>query len=412
MILPFALWLLLIALLPHSAPQWWARHYWKLSLALAAVTIGYYLMALRHEASAPLLHTGYDYLSFITLIGSLYVVSGGIHVKVPGDATPARNVCFLAAGGVLSNILGTTGASMLLIRPWLRMNSSRPAVHHVVFFIFVVANVGGGLTPIGDPPLLLGYLKGVPFWWVLQHCWMPWLFSMALLLGVFYYFDRHGHAPAIAEDRGQWAFSGGWNLIFLAAIVGAVFIPQPILLREAVMLAAAVASYFMTPPEIHESNHFDFEPIIEVAVLFFGIFATMMPAMDWLGAHAQSFLGHNLSPARIFWRSGGVSSVLDNAPAYLAFASSLTGVFGGAPQAGNLNLLPLARSGSAYLAALSVATVFFGAMTYIGNGPNLMIKAVAQRQKIVLPSFLGYVVHWAVPILLPVLVILQIIFVR
>jgi Na+/H+ antiporter NhaD/arsenite permease-like protein len=408
MILPFALWLALIALVPHYFSQWWTRHYGKLALLFAATTIGYYLFALPADAAQTVFRTGRDFFSFVVLIGSLYVVSGGIQITVQGKGGPWLNVCFLALGGVAANVLGTTGASMLLIRPWLRLTESRAAARHVVFFIFIVANIGGGLTPIGDPPLLLGFLKGVPFWWVLQHCWPAWLLTMGLLLGVFYVMDRRDYAraprPAPAASSRHWRCDGLRNLVFLAVIVAAVFVPHPRFLREGLMLAAAAGSYLTTGKKIHEANQFDFGPILEVAVLFFGIFATIMPALDWLQANAQSILGPNPSPALVYWSSGGLSSVLDSAPAYLAFASALSGLFGG------MSSLP--QNAPVHLAALSLATVFFGAITYVGNGPNLMVKAIAERRGIRLPTFPGYFFKWAVPILLPLLLILRVIFVR
>jgi Na+/H+ antiporter NhaD/arsenite permease-like protein len=404
MILPFALWLALIALVPHYFSKWWARHYGKLALLFAAATVGYYLFVLPADASQTVLRTAHDYFSFIVLIGSLYVVSSGIEITVLGEGGPWRNVCFLALGGLAANVLGTTGASMLLIRPWLRLNASRPAARHVVFFIFIVANIGGGLTPIGDPPLLLGFLKGVPFWWVLRNCWPAWLLSMGLLLGAFYVMDRRHYVQLPGASSRRWRCDGLWNLVFLAIIVGAVFISRPLFLREGLMLAAAAASFLTTGKKIHDANQFHFGPILEVAVLFFGIFATMMPALDWLQANARSILGQNPSPALVYWSSGGLSSVLDSAPAYLAFASALSGVFGG--------MASLPQTGAAHLAALSLGTVFFGAVTYVGNGPNLMIKAVAEHQGIRLPTFPGYVFKWAVPILLPLLFIVWMIFVR
>jgi Na+/H+ antiporter NhaD/arsenite permease-like protein len=404
MILPFALWLGLIALAPLCFSQWWTRHYGKLALLFAAATTGYYLFVLPADASQTVLRTAHDYFSFIVLIGSLYVVSGGIHIELQWEGTPWRNVCFLALGGLAANVLGTTGASMLLIRPWLRLNESRPAAHHVVFFIFIVANIGGGLTPIGDPPLLLGFLKGVPFWWVLRHCWPAWLLSMGLLLGAFYVMDRRHYArapqPAPGESGRRLRCDGLWNLVFLSVIVAAVFIPRPWFLREGLMLAAAAGSFLTTGKKIHEANQFSFEPMFEVAVLFFGIFATLMPVLDWLYGNASIILGSEPSPSLVYWSSGGLSSVLDSAPAYLAFFSALSG-------------LSLEQSGIArQLAALSIATVFFGAVTYVGNGPNLMIKAIAERQGIRLPTFPGYVFKWAVPILLPLLLIVWMIFVR
>ena len=405
MILPFALWLGLIALVPHYLPNWWMRHYGKLALLFAAATIGYYLLVLPADAAQTVLRTGHDYLSFIVLIGSLYVVAGGVQITIQGNGGPWVNTCFLALGGVAANVLGTTGAAMLLIRPWLRLTGSRAAARQVVFFIFIVANIGGGLTPIGDPPLLLGFLKGVPFWWVLQHCWPAWLLSMGLLLGVFYFMEQRDYARVPrsipGESRRRWGCDGWWNLVFLAVIVVAVFIERPLFLREGLMLAAATGSYLTTGKQIHEANQFSFRPMIEVAVLFFGIFATLMPALDWLYENASSILGRNPSPALVYWSSGGLSSVLDSAPAYLAFYTALSG----------LSLLSKSY-GAANLAALSLATVFFGAATYVGNGPNLMVKAIAERQGVRQPTFPGYFFKWAVPILLPLLIIIRWIFVR
>lgn len=413
MILPFALWLILIALAPLYFSHVWIRHYGKLSLLFAAGTIGYYLFFLPKAAFHTVLLTGMDYFSFIVLIGSLYVVSGGIVINLKGvQARPWDNVCFLAIGGLLANIFGTTGASMLLIRPWLRMNQSRAAAHHVVFFIFIVANIGGGLTPIGDPPLLLGYLKGVPFWWVLMHCWMPWLLIMGLLLGVFYYFDRRHYTPQNAAPVHESIAFNWWNVLCLAVIIGAVFISHPPLVREILMLAAAAVSYYTTDKKTHETNQFHFAPMIEVAVLFFGVFATMMPALDWLEGNARTALGKSLSPTLVYWTSGGLSGVLDSAPAYLAFASALSGVFNGPGHGGNAGLQPLMHGGSNYLEALSLGTVYFGALTYVGNGPNLMIKAVAEHRNIPVPHFLEYVFKWAVPILVPLLLIVGLIFLR
>jgi Na+/H+ antiporter NhaD/arsenite permease-like protein len=402
MILPFALWIVLIALAPHYFSRPWTSHYGKLALLFGATTIGYYVFDL--HAVQPVFAAARDYFSFIVLIGSLYVVAGGIHISAEGESSPLRNVLFLAVGALVSNVLGTTGASMLLIRPWLRINQSRPAAHHVVFFIFIVANIGGGLTPVADPPLLIGYLKGVPFWWVMRHCWPAWLFAMGLLLGVFYIIDSRNYKPSGIHAVGRWHFEGLWNLAYLAVIVAAVFFSTPVFLREGVMLAAAAGSYLTTGRRIHAANQFHFGPMIEVGILFFGIFATMIPALDWLQTNARTILGPNPSPSLVYWSSGGLSSVLDSAPAYLAFASALAGVFGG--------MSALSQTAAAHIAALSIGTVFFGAVTYVGNGPNLMIKALAERQGNRVPSFPAYVFKWAVPILVPLLLIVWMIFVR
>jgi Na+/H+ antiporter NhaD/arsenite permease-like protein len=409
MVLPFGLLLACMAVLPLHWPQWWERHYPKVTLALAALTLAYYLFGLPPAALSTIDRTARDYAGFIVLIGSLYIVSGGIHIQVKGEGSPGLNTLFLALGGLVSNLLGTTGASVLLIRPWLRLNRQRAAVHHIVFFIFIVSNVGGCLTPIGDPPLLVGFLKGVPFWWVLQHCWPMWLLSMAFLLAVFYFIDRRHEAGATrapAETEPRWRFDGLWNLAFLAIVVAAVFVRRGRFLGEGLMIAAAAASFLTTGREVHEANEFSFRPMTEIAVLFFGIFATMMPALDLLREDARQLFGPNLAPSLVYWGSGTLSAFLDSAPAYLAFFSAMTGygVHGASAAARNFD--------GVIVAALSVATVLFGAVTYIGNGPNLMVKSIADHQKVPTPTFVAYLFKWAVPIMLPLLLMLWIVFFR
>src|SRR5437762_1049916 len=272
MILPFVALLLSIATLPLVVPDWWSRHYPKVACSLGAITVLYYLFGL--NAHQRVLHVGHEYLSFIVFIGSLFIISGGIHISVKGEATPRMNVLFLFIGAVLSNLLGTTGASMLLIRPWIRMNKYRVTAHHIVFFIFIVSNAGGCLTPVGDPPLFLGYLKGVPFWWVLKRCWPMWLLAEAWLLGIFYSLDLLNYSrtpgPLRRElvQNEEWRFDGLGNFPFLLVILGAVFVQHPALLREGLMLIAAILSYRTTNKTVHEANHFNFHPIQEVAILF------------------------------------------------------------------------------------------------------------------------------------------------
>ena len=359
-----------------------------------------------------MLDTAHEYISFIALIGSLFVVSGGIHVGVKGEATPLANVIFLLIGAVIANVLGTTGAAMLLIRPWLGMNQGRVSAHQLVFFIFIVANVGGCLTPIGDPPLFLGYLQGVPFWWVAKNCWPMWASGVGLLLGIFYVLDRRNFskAPRAAREKetahATWKFVGLTNLFFLAVILGAVFVNQPACLREALMLAAALGSYFTTKKSVHAANDFNFHPLKEVAMLFAGIFATMMPALDWLGQNARSLLGAHPSSGTFFWSTGTLSAVLDNAPTYLGFFSALLGVTGAQGTA------DLVARDSVSLVAVSVGAVFFGAATYLGNGPNFMIKAIADQRKIPAPSFLEFVFKFTMPCLLPVLLTVWLLFFR
>ena len=451
LILPFALLLGAMAVGPVLAPKWWAKHYPKIALGLGAVVVAY-LLARRDTAS--LGHALHEYVGFISLIGALFVVAGGIHLEIPGAATPAKNVLFLFTGALLANILGTTGAAMLLIRPWLRLNQNRLGAHHVVFFIFLVANVGGGLTPIGDPPLFLGFLQGIPFWWVAQNCWPMWAVAVSALLAIFYAVDKiHfskssekmcaasllkaavnapqskrfaksesagqarerldcGGFSAAFEDNGgslagkSWNLTGLPNLFFLAVILGAVFIGKPLFLREGLMLAAAAGSYFTTKKSIHAANNFNFHPLNEVAVLFAGIFVTMIPALAWLDANAALLLGKNPSPEIFFWGTGALSSVLDNAPTYLGFFGALSGVTD-APDTGAL-LAAHARA----VAAISTGAVFFGAATYIGNGPNFMVKSLAEQSGAETPSFLRYVWQFTVPLLVPVLALVWWIFFR
>jgi Na+/H+ antiporter NhaD/arsenite permease-like protein len=407
MILPFVLLLGAIASGPALAPKWWLRHYAKIALGLGAITLGYYIFILR-DATA-LGHTAHEYASFIALVGSLYVVSGGIHIGVKGEATPFRNVIFLLVGAVIANVLGTTGAAMLLIRPWIRMNKYRITAHHVVFFIFIVANVGGCLTPIGDPPLFLGYLQGVPFWWVAKNCWPMWATGIGILLAMFYVVDKINFARCPKPIREKetatetWRCEGMANLFFLAVILGAVFV-KTIFLREILMIAAAAGSYFTTKKSVHAANHFDFHPILEVIILFAGIFATMMPALDWLNQNAPRLLGENPSPGIFFWGTGVLSSALDNAPTYLGFLSALFGVTGAK------DIGELLQQNSIHVLAISIGAVFFGAATYIGNGPNFMVKAIAEQQKVSTPTFFGFIFKFALPFLLPVLAVVWLLF--
>ncbi len=408
MILPFGLLLATIALAPLFFADWWQKHYPNVAFALGALTLGYYLFGL--HAHQRVLHTAHEYVSFIALIGSLYVVSGGVHIVVRGEATPLVNVAFLLIGAIIANVLGTTGASMLLIRPWLRMNKYRVTAHHVVFFIFIVSNVGGSLTPIGDPPLFLGYLKGIPFWWVAEHCWPIWAVGVGVLLAMFYVVDslNYRRAPKPVRERQtaqeRWKVEGLPNLFFLGVILFAVFINQPPFLRELLMLAAALGSHLTTRPSVHAANDFNFHPIREVAILFVGIFATMMPALDWLQANASVLA--DPTPAFFYWGSGLLSSVLDNAPTYLSFISVLIGAVH------DTDVNHLLATQTINVVAVSVGAVFFGANTYIGNGPNFMVKAIADQHNIRTPTFLGFVFKYTLPYMLPMLVIVWWIFFR
>lgn len=409
-ILPFALLLGAMAFAPILAPRWWTKHYAKVALGLGTIVAGIYFFVLRDPAS--LGHAAHEYVSFIALVGSLFIVSGGIHIGVKGEATPLGNVIFLLAGAGAANVFGTTGAAMLLLRPWIQLNKSRIAAHHLVFFIFIIANVGGCLTPIGDPPLFLGYLQGVPFWWVTNKCWPMWAVGVGGLLVIFYaldkiHFHRAPHSSRENETASQgWQFSGRPNLFFLAVILSAVFVQRPNFLREGLMLAAALGSYFTTKKGVHAANDFNFHPLTEVAVLFAGIFATMIPALAWLQAHAPALLGAQPSPGIFYWGTGSLSAVLDNAPTYLAFLSALFGVTGAADASALLG------QNAAHVLAISIGAVFFGAATYLGNGPNFMVKAIAEQNGVPMPSFMAFLLKFTLPFLLPVLILVWLLFFR
>ncbi len=411
-IIPFVLLLLMIAVMPFVNQAWWGRNYRFVAIGLGLVVAGYYILGLGNAARVwSSLH---EYGSFIALIGSLYVVAGGIHITIKGRSTPAENLMFLAAGAIIANLLGTTGASMLLIRPYIRNNRYRLSAYHIIFFIFIVSNIGGALTPIGDPPLFLGYIKGIPFFWITSRMILPWLLAGGVVMAVFYLIDRYHYRKVAGELRRQVEqendtakASGLHNLIFLAVIIGSVFIEHPLFLREALMLGAAAASYYTTRPQVHQQNGFSFHPIEEVAYLFAGIFLTMLPALDWLSANAAG-LGIS-SPGGFYWITGALSSFLDNAPTYLNFLTAALGLAGlEVNNAGDV--ARYLASGAAQVAAISAAAVFFGAMTYIGNGPNFMVKAIAESSGVTMPGFFGYIAKYSLPVLLPVYLLVWIIF--
>jgi Na+/H+ antiporter NhaD/arsenite permease-like protein len=414
LMVPFILQLLAIAVMPFLAHHWWEHHYPKVSVVLGSVPVLYYLLVL--HAGSRLLEALHEYASFIILLASLFIAAGGIHIMVKGESTPRRNLLFLVIGAILANLIGTTGASMLLIRPWVRMNRYRITGFHTVFFIFLVSNIGGALTPIGDPPLFLGFLKGIPFWWTLEHLWRPWLLVVGLIGAIFYLIDRGNflRAPRSVRDKEtseeKWGIKGLVNLLPLAAILLGVFLPSP--WREIVMTSAAVLSWCITPRQIHEMNAFSFAPIREVAWLFLGIFATMIPALDYLEHHATALASSfGMGALHFYYFTGILSSVLDNAPTYLAFLSVELGLQGGTlgnPQ----DVLRVATQDPAHLIAISLGAVFFGAMTYIGNGPNFMVKSIVSESGATTPGFFGYILRFALPILLPVLALAGWIFLR
>jgi len=403
-VLPFAAMLLAIAILPLFAPGLWESNLRKLAVG-AVLGLPVLVLYVRHDPAA-LWHTAGDYLSFMALLASLFVISGGVLVTGDIEARPAVNTAFLAVGAVLASLVGTTGASVLLIRPLLATNQERRHVAHtVVFFIFVVANIGGCLTPLGDPPLFLGYLLGVPFTWTLRLA-PHWLLANGMILTVYYFWDRRAHAredeAAIALDAATVRpirVTGQRNLVLLLAVVASVaFLHAPY--RELAMVAVSALSLAVTPRAVRDENRFTFHAIAEVAALFAGIFLTMVPALDILHARGRE-LGLT-QPWHFFWSAGLLSSFLDNAPTYLTFLAIAQSLG-----------LPAEVAGVSHrvLAAISAGAVFMGANTYIGNGPNFMVRSIAEERGIKMPSFLGYMAYSGA-VLIPVFIVITLVFFR
>jgi Na+/H+ antiporter NhaD/arsenite permease-like protein len=431
-VLPFAGLLLSIAVLPLAAPHFWESNRNKgLVAALFSVPVALYLVAALgsfgvHELGEKVK----EYVAFMLLLGSLFAITGGIHVRGSLSGTPLVNTGVLALGGLLASVIGTTGASVLLIRPLLRANAPREQKTHVfVFFIFVVSNCGGLLTPLGDPPLFLGFLKGVPFAWTFQ-LWREWLFVNGCLLVIFNVWDqrvldleereRPGSQLEAVMEHEPLRIEGRRNFVFLLGIVATIAAagrglgnagePWPFGVQEALMAGISLAAYLATPGRLREANAFGFGPIVEVAVLFAGIFVTMAPALLLLNAHAESFGVRE--PWQFFWAAGALSSFLDNAPTYLTFAATACGL-ADVPLEGRYlaEYLALGREAAEILAAISCGAVFMGANTYIGNGPNFMVKAIAEENGVRMPSFFGYMAY-SCGILLPLFVLCTLLFFR
>jgi len=405
--LPFVLLLVAIALAPLIAQHHWERHYHKLCVFLAGIVCLYYAVAVKEWARV--VHAGADYVSFMVVVGSFFVVAGGIHLRVRAPSGALRNTLFLFFGAVLGNLIGTMGASMLLIRPWIAMNRSRIAPMHIAFFIFLVSNIGGALLPVG-PPLFLGFLKGVPFAWVLQNCWRQWLLTVAIVLLVFFVLDlinlRARKRPIHESEITQWRCDGAHNFLFLFALLAAL-IAVPAGWREPLVVLTALGSYLGTSQRIRDANGFSFAPLKEIGWLFLGIFGTMIPILDYMERSAEK-LGL-ASQAAFYWGTGLLSALLDNAPTYLAFFAAALGLhhfeINDPLQVANF----ISKNGGE-LTALSLGAAFFGALTYIGNAPNLLVKTIAEHAHAPTPSFVGYICKFAIPVLIPIFALISILF--
>jgi len=425
--IPFAGMLLSIAILPLAAPKLWHHHFGKIALGWALLFLLPFLATSgAHATAAVLAHTLLaEYIPFIVLLTALFTVAGGIYIRGNLHGSPALNVGLLAIGALLGSVMGTTGASILMVRPLIRANDNRTSVAHVfVFFIFIVSNAGGALTPLGDPPLFLGFLKGVDFLWTLQAMLAPMLFIGGILLALFYVIDRHAWRRESPEIKGrssvarQIRIEGSHNVLYLIAVAGTVLasgiwnrdvtipiglgiaLPLNGLIRDATLIALSLLSWKTTKQSIRVENAFTWTPMQEVAILFAAIFITMIPMLAMLKAGSHGPFAPLLSlvstpdgkpiDAAYFWLTGGLSSFLDNAPTYLVFFN----LAGGDAQ----ELMgPLAST----LLAISAGAVFMGANTYIGNAPNFMVRSICEERGAKMPSFIGYMA-WSGAILLPV----------
>jgi Na+/H+ antiporter NhaD/arsenite permease-like protein len=434
---PFAGVLLSIALLPLLAPIFWHHHYGKVCAAWSlAFLLPFALVFGPAAAGQGLVHALLaEYIPFILLLTALFTVAGGIFIRGNLHGSPGRNTAILAIGAVLASFMGTTGASMLMIRPLIRANDNRMhKAHTVVFFIFIVSNAGGSLTPLGDPPLFLGFLKGVDFFWTVSHIFPETLFLVGTLLALFYGLDSwfyHRREEVLpvdpTPDTKGVGFDGLVNFWLLGAVVGLVLLSGfwksavifnvfgtdvglPGLVRDAGLIAVTLMSLKFTPAQVHSDNQFSWGPMEEVAKLFAGIFLTIIPVIAMLKAGVNGPFGAVVSavtradgspdPMMYFWATGALSSFLDNAPTYLVFFNTA----GGDPKVLMTSLAPT-------LAAISAGAVFMGANTYIGNAPNLMVKAIAEDRNIKMPGFFGYMA-WSAAILIPLFIIISFIWFR
>lgn len=425
-LLPFVCMLLMIAVGPLVAEKWWESNTNKLivSFVLGVPTA---IFLINHGLGANIEHQMlYDYLPFIILLTSLYVITGGIHLSGDIKASPAVNTLFMGIGFVLASLMGTTGAAMLLIRPLIETNRQRQyKAHTIMFFIATVANCGGLMTPLGDPPLFLLYLRGAGFTWFLSM-FPQWITTGLLLMGIYFLYDtyvyrRKEEVMALIKDStdvSPLCLSGKINIMYLLFVVLSVafinesFIPAmgeedaPMwikFLREIVLLGLIFLSYYTTRQSVRQSNHYSWKPILEVAVVFVGIFMTMIPALLFLKEHAASFGLHQ--PWHFYYATGALSSFLDNAPTALAFHGVASGLVASGQAVAEVAGVP-----EHLLQAISMGAVFFGALTYIGNGPNFMVKSIAEENGIKMPSFFAYMAKFSLIVLLPIYILVQAVF--
>ncbi|MCC7431299.1 sodium:proton antiporter [bacterium] len=430
MVLPFVILLVMIATGPLFFGHFWHHHYGKVSGGLGLLTVVYYLLILNDFYT--LLHCLSEYVSFLGLLTPLFIASGGILIRIHKKATPILNSVILIIGAFIANLMATTGASMLLIRPFMQINKGRLKPYHIIFFIFIVSNIGGVLTPVGDPPLFLGFLKGVPFFWTATHLWHFWLIGVGITILVFFILDSRNKQESLTQNTsGKIEIIGGKNILFILGVVISIFMDPDIIkegafhnflvmikdtfhifgLREILFFAIAFVAYKSSNKEALKENEFNFDPILEVAYLFIGIFLTMQPALALIAEFAKANK-ETLTVTTFFWSTGTLSSVLDNAPTYLSFLTAAMGKLGFEFPVTQEMVAEVSGSIFYYLEAISVGAVFFGAMTYIGNAPNFMVKAIAEQHGVEMPAFVQYIFKYSIPILLPIFFVIWLIFFR
>lgn len=422
MCVPFVGLILSIALLPLVAPKLWHKHYGKVAfgwLVAGAWSIGHFLSpetAVRSISHALV----EEYAPFVCIVFALYTISGGLRVHVHANPSPLLNTTLLFLGAIFANLVGTAGATMILIRPFLKLNHHRAnRTHQVVFFIFAVSNIGGTLTPLGDPPLFMGFLKGVDFFWTAQHLWAPYIVTLSLLLAIFYVVDRvlceDSFKTQPADHKINVSIDGKMHFLLLLGVIGLVLqsgiwkpeeyfhvlgieVGTQNMVRDVGMILLAALSVLMTPMKIRRGHEFHWEPFLEVSKLFLAIFITLIPVVCIMQQWGSQ-LATPLSASEYFWFTGGLSAFLDNAPTYLVFFSLAGG-----------NPVEMMTLKAGLLVAISLGSVFMGALTYIGNAPNFMVATIARNYQVRMPSFFGYMV-WSCGILLPIFLLINWLFV-
>ena len=422
-IVPFCSLLFFIAIGPIICPKLW-EHYYKYVVCFLTCSVICHLYMVNNLESVIL--SLIEYFQFISLIAVLYICSGGINIDVNHKCTPLNNVIFLTLGSILSNIIGTTGSSMLLIKPWMNFNQGRLKVYHIIFFIFIISNIGGLLTPMGDPPLFIGYLKGIPFHWNISNLFFIWVMTITLLLLIFYIIDKKNtlnSTKLLDIKKSSITILGKRNIVLLCIAILTLFVttffPNTLsiqigthnisFLREVLFILIAFTSIKTTPKKILAKNNFSWAPLKEISILFIGIFVTMIPMVNIISLLTDNIDKSYINTKSLFWITGMLSSLLDNAPTYLNMLT-LSMSADGYNIANTLDVIQYANNvlphSMAHVKAISVASVFFGAMTYIGNGPNFMIKTIAENNGIKLPSFFKYIVQYSLPMLIPIFYII------